>query len=65
MVCKWYELCPLRAFERQGKLNRKWVNEYCKSENNWQNCRRYQMEEKGEFHLDNLLPNGEIDKNLG
>ena len=61
---KWYELCPLRKFERQGKLSKKWENEYCKTENNWINCRRYQMEEKGELHPDNMLPSGNIDKNL-
>ena len=64
MACKWHELCPLRKFEKEGRLDRKWQNEYCKSERNWENCKRYQMEEKGELHPDNLLPNGKIDENL-
>jgi hypothetical protein len=64
MACKWYDLCPLREFEKQGKLSEKWKNEYCRSENNWQNCRRYQMEEKREMHPDNLLPDGKIDESL-
>lgn len=64
MVCRWYELCPLREFEKQGKLGKEWEKKYCKTEANWKNCKRYQMEGKGKFHPDNLLPNGKIDKNL-
>jgi len=62
MVCKWYELCPLRIFEREGKLSEKWAEEYCKSEGNWKNCERYKLEEKGIPHLDNMLPNGKLIK---
>ena len=64
MVCKWYDLCPLRRFEKQGKLSGRWKNEYCKTENNWKNCKRYQMEEKGIYHPDNMTPDGTIDKRL-
>jgi len=64
MTCKWYELCPLRKFEKEGKLGKKWRDEYCKSQSNWEDCRRYQMEESQELHPDNLLPNGKIDENL-
>ena len=62
MPCKWYEICPLRRFEEEGSLSKKWVEEYCKTENNWKNCKRYQLEEKGIEHPDNLLPNGELMK---
>jgi len=27
-------------------------------------CKRYEMEEKGIFHPDNMLPSGNIDKSL-
>jgi hypothetical protein len=64
MVCKWYELCPLRRFEKQGKLSSKWKNEYCKTERNWKNCKRYRMEEKNICHPDNMLPDGKIDRSL-
>ena len=64
MSCKWYNICPLRGFEEQGKLSNKWAKEYCKSDDNWKNCKRYQSEEQGVYHPDNMLPNGEIDKTL-
>ncbi|MFB6089211.1 MAG: uracil-DNA glycosylase [Candidatus Aenigmatarchaeota archaeon] len=58
MVCKWKDVCPLRRLEKQGKIDEHWKEEYCKSENNWKNCKRYQMEERGKSH-ENILPNGE------
>jgi len=64
MTCKWCEICPLRRFEKQAKLGNKWAEKYCKSHNNWKNCKRYQLEEKGIFHPDNMLPDGKIDKTL-
>jgi len=64
MTCKWYDICPLRGFEREGKLNNVWANEYCKSDNNWNNCRRYQLEERGVYHPDNMMPDGKLDETL-
>jgi len=58
MACKWYTVCPLRRFEAQGILDDKWTNEYCDSDNNWKNCKRYQMEDRGIPHPDHLLPDG-------
>jgi hypothetical protein len=57
-------MCPLRRFERDGKLEGQWARDYCKSNKNWKNCRRYQMEEGGQFHPDNMLPDGSIDEKL-
>lgn len=57
-------MCPLRRFEREGKLDKTWEHNYCSSATNWQNCKRYQSEEKGIFHPDNMLPNGEIDESI-
>jgi len=62
MRCKWIDICPLRRFEEQGKLELKWKKEYC--EGNYKKCVRYKMEEKGQSHPDNMLPNGEIDERL-
>lgn len=56
--CKWFPVCPMKRFYEQGKLNKKWINQYCMGD--WQNCIRYQMEEKGEYHPDNMLPDGTI-----
>jgi len=64
MSCKWFNICPLRIFERQGKLSNKWAKEYCQSDDNWKNCKRYQLEEQGICHADSMLPDGEIDKTL-
>jgi len=61
-VCKWYIVCPIKKFTDQGLLEDKWVKEYCLK--NFKDCIRYKMEERGEEHPDNLLPNGEIRKNL-
>jgi hypothetical protein len=64
MACKWSSVCPLRRFERQGQLTDHWAREYCTSVSNWRHCRRYQMEEQGTSHPDNMLPDGSIDEDL-
>jgi len=57
MSCKWFESCPMRRWEDRGKISLKWKEEYCLSEKNWKNCRRFQMEETGLSHGD-ILPDG-------
>jgi len=52
----------MKTFYEQGLLNKKWVENYCFSE--WQKCKRFEKEEAGLFHPDNMLPDGKIDKNL-
>lgn len=61
-VCKWYEVCPLKKFYEQGKLEKEWIERYCKGD--YESCVRYQMEERGKPHPDNMLPNGELRKDL-
>ena len=63
MVCKWLNVCPLRRFEKQGKLNLKWKKQYC--EGNFIKCKRYEMAEKGIPHQDSMLPDGTVDEKLG
>ena len=41
-----------------------WAEKYCKSESNWENCRRYQLEEQYIAHADNMLPDGQTDETL-
>jgi len=60
MACKWCNLCPLRRLEREGKISDKWKKEYCETEQNWENCKRYQMEEKRKPHPNNMMPDGSI-----
>jgi len=61
-VCRWFNVCPLKRFYEYGKLNKKWVEEYCFSDN--PGCVRKKMEERGKYHPDNMLPDGTIDENL-
>lgn len=62
MTCPWYSVCPLRRLEREGRFAESWAQDYCKTIDNWRQCRRYQLEEKGIAHPDNMLPNGEMDE---
>jgi len=52
----------MKFFFEQGKLDKKWVEKYCYG--NWKKCVRYQKEESGVYHPDNMLPDGTIDNNL-
>ena len=65
MICKWFDICPLRRLEREKKIDSSWAKNYCESSNNWKKCKRYQLEERGIIHPDNMLPNGEIDESIG
>ena len=63
MVCKWFNVCPLRELEKRGKVSDKWRKEYCLTKDNWKKCKRYQAEEKGIPH-DYMMPDGTIAKEL-
>ena len=63
-ICKWYHVCPVKYFTDRNMIDKSWIKNYCKSGGNWINCIRYQMEENGEYHPDNMLPDGTINKNL-
>ncbi|PIS29677.1 MAG: uracil-DNA glycosylase [Candidatus Marinimicrobia bacterium CG08_land_8_20_14_0_20_45_22] len=60
--CKWYPVCPIRAFYEQGQIDQEWVQRYCKGD--WESCVRYKMEESGIYHPDWMLPDGSIDEKL-
>jgi len=60
--CKWYPVCPMKRFYEEGKLSKGWIQLYCKGD--WEDCIRYQMEEKGEFHPDWMLPDRSYDEKL-
>ena len=60
--CKWYPVCPMKYYYEQGRLDKKWIDQYCHG--NWTRFVRYQKEEKGEFHPDWMLPDGFLDENL-
>jgi len=52
----------MRRFYEEGRLDKKWIEQYCKGD--WASCVRYQMEERGEYHPDWMLPDGTIDIRL-
>lgn len=54
--CKWYPVCPMRYFYEEGRIGKEWIERYCRG--NWEDCRRYHLEEQGEYHSDYLLPDG-------
>lgn len=60
--CKWYSMCPMKWFYEKGKLDREWIELYCKGD--WESCVRYHLEERGEPHPDWMLPDGSIDEKL-
>ncbi len=60
--CKWYQVCPMKRFYEEGKLDKYWIETCCKGD--WTHCVRFQMEEEGKPHSDMMLPDGKIDKRL-
>ncbi|HKL38992.1 MAG TPA: uracil-DNA glycosylase [Bacteroidales bacterium] len=61
-ICKWYDQCPVPRFYEQGKLNKKWLDLYCRGD--WESCKRYQLQGRNVPHPDHMLPNGQSDHNL-
>jgi len=61
--CKWFSVCPMKHFYETGRLDRKWIELYCKGD--WKNCVRYEMEELGQYHPDWMLPDGSIKRQKG
>lgn len=60
--CKWFPVCPMKYFYEEGRLDRKWIEIYCKGD--WESCVRYHMEENGQPHPDWMLPDGTLDERL-
>ncbi len=48
----------MKCLYEQGKLDEKWVRDFCWVSN--KKCVRYEMEESGKSHPDNMLPDGSI-----
>jgi len=61
-VCKWYDVCPLKRFYERGRLDKKWIEDYCWG--NYAMCTRRKMEEEGAYHPDTMMPDGSIDESL-
>jgi len=52
----------MKFYYEAGKLNEKWILNYCKGD--WSKCVRYHLEESGQYHPDNMLPDGSINNNI-
>ena len=52
----------MKRYFEEGKLDIKWIDGYCKG--NYRRCIRREMEEKGKYHPDNMLPDGTINEKL-
>ena len=61
-TCTWYPVCPMKRFYEAGRLEERFVKNYCMGD--FHSCVRYQKEEAGIYHPDNMLPDGTIDENL-
>jgi len=61
-TCTWFQVCPLKRYFEKGLLDKRWIEDYCFS--NFSLCIRKLMEDKREYHPDNMLPDGTIDHNL-
>jgi hypothetical protein len=60
--CVWFGLCPLKRFYVQGRLDESWIGDYCFGR--YRECVRYQMEERGEYHPDHMMPDGTMNEKL-
>ena len=60
--CYWYPVCPMKRFYEAGQLEERWILDYCHGDPS--KCVRKKLEEAGEYHPDNMLPNGEIRTDL-
>jgi hypothetical protein len=52
----------MKYYYEHGKIDSFWVENYCK--NNYLQCVRYQMEETGQYHPDNMMPDGTLNASL-
>lgn len=60
--CKWATVCPMKYYEEQGLIDKKWRALYCYGD--WERCIRFQMEEQNKYHEDWMLPDGTLDEQL-
>ena len=62
MPCKWYFCCPIKRQVEEGLIDPSWTGNYCLNDGGFKRCVRYEKQERGEAHPDNMLPDGSIAK---
>jgi hypothetical protein len=60
--CKWFTVCPMNYYYKKAKIDKSWIDNFCFG--NWNECIRYQKEESGIYHPDNMMPDGTINPQL-
>ncbi len=60
--CRWFPVCPMRAYTESGRLDPVWMRDYCHGD--FGRCVRFRMEEEGRPHPDWMLPDGSLDERL-
>ncbi|MFO8062426.1 MAG: methyltransferase domain-containing protein [bacterium] len=58
--CRWNDTCPVGRRTQRGEISPYWTENYCLINNN--DCIRFHMEKRGEYHSDMMLPDGSIYK---
>ncbi len=61
-ICKWFQTCPLKSYFEKKKIEVKWIEGYCFGD--YTKCERYKLEEKGDYHPDNMMCDGTINEVL-
>ena len=57
-ICYWFDMCPLKKFYEQGRIDKRWIEDYCFGD--FSKCVRRKMEEKNLYHPDNMMPDGTV-----
>ncbi len=61
-ICKWYHICPMKYLYEQGRIHKKWIEQYCLDD--YTRCVRRKLEERHISHPDNMMPDGSINEDL-
>ncbi len=60
--CVWFPVCPMRRAWEAGRLEQRFIDAYCRGD--FEQCVRFQMEERGEPHPDWMRQDGVMDERL-
>ncbi|MDD2352532.1 MAG: uracil-DNA glycosylase [Candidatus Caldatribacteriota bacterium] len=61
-ICPWFYCCPIKVYVERQLIEKKWTEQYCKLK--YWRCIRKKMQDKNQYHPDNMLPDGTINTQL-